>query len=110
VGAYPNVVANYYPSGLVTLLLKWDAIKAMVHRSENDIWPNVNVRSERNTPTVGADPNSIVKPAPCADDDDTGPCFQCTATMKKNVVSNLNILPSIEDDAVSNIKPSRAAG
>jgi hypothetical protein len=91
VGADPDIIANRNLSRLMPLLLKWDSIETVVGRSEDDIRADINVGSESNTPAIGADPDSMVKPATCADDDDTGPCFQCTATMKKNVVSYLNI-------------------
>jgi hypothetical protein len=109
VGANPNVIANYDLSRLMSLLLKWDSIKAMVGCSEYDIWANVNVSSESNTPTISADPDSMVKPATRADNNLTSPCFQDAAPMKKNLVSNLNIWPTIENDADSNIELGRPA-
>ena len=90
-GADPDIIANRNLSRLMPLLLKWDSIETVVGRPEDDIRADVNVGSESNTPTIGADPDSMVKSATRADDDVTGPCFQDAATMKENVVSYLNI-------------------
>jgi hypothetical protein len=108
-GADPNVIANYDLSRLVSLLLKRDSIKAMVGCSEYYIWADVNVGSESNAPTISADPYSVIKSATRADNNLTSLCFQDAASMKKNLVSNLNVWPPIENDAGSNIELGRPA-
>jgi hypothetical protein len=109
VGANPNVIAHYYLSRLVSLLLKRDSIEAMVGCSEYYIWADVNVSSESNAPTICADPYSVIKSATRADNNFATLCFQDAEPMKENLVSNLNVRPPIENDAGSNIKSGRSA-
>jgi hypothetical protein len=87
VGADPDIITNRNLSRLVPLLLKWDSIETVVGRPEDDVRADVNVGSESNTPTIGADPDSMVKSATRTDDDVTSHCFQDAAPMKENVVS-----------------------
>jgi hypothetical protein len=83
VGADPNIIANRNLSRLMPLLLKWDSIETVVGRPEDDIRANVNVGSESNTPTIGADPDSMVKSATRTDDDVTSPLLPRCSTYEK---------------------------